>query len=175
MGTWSLPQTLPQAEKLRSLLQQPIPATTAPDVLTELYSDDALFDVIDHIGKQYGPTADIRATLKYFIADALINKDVALEPWDREAYDLLTNLCSEYLPIAHYLHQLLHRPPNRCWRALDVLEVRSDLKMQQARKVIDRVYETHEDLDIGWDSLEFIADELFPKSSEVIPTADEPS
>lgn len=107
MGTWTLPQTKTQAVLLRLLLQQPILAKNAQDILNPLFGDDDLFDVILHIKNQHGPDTDVRVTVKFFLADALVGKALAYKPWDEDAYATLCAECRDYLPLAQFMRMML--------------------------------------------------------------------
>lgn len=146
MGTWSLPQTKPQAERLISLMQKPIPANKAPDVLYDLFGSDALFDVIERTRKQLGDEADMRTPLKYFLASALATQDLAFKPWNREATELLVDECEEFIPLINYLNDFVYQTASRNWHFKDALQVRPDLSVQEAMNVIYEACAGHRSL-----------------------------
>ena len=64
-------------------------------------------------------------------------------------------------------HQLLakHRRIAIIWGTDDVHEVRPDLSEDQAWEVLQRAEHKHDaNNGIGWDTLEIIADDLYPES-----------
>jgi hypothetical protein len=60
MGTWSLPRTTAEFEKLFTAIQSPFAASTAEDRLYHLLGDDDLFDNIAK-AKKVDQTADVRS------------------------------------------------------------------------------------------------------------------
>lgn len=62
MGTWSLPKTAAQADRLADLMAGPIPASQACDLLYPVIGDDNLFDnIISIVGVE--PEADVRGAV----------------------------------------------------------------------------------------------------------------
>ena len=128
--------------------------------LSTLFASDALFDVIERIQEHSGSNSDIRVTLRYFVAEALIEKEHAFKPWDKEAVRLLSDVCQEYLPLASYLHQLIYRPRKRQWLPQDVLIIRPDLNIEQAQDVLDHAIIGEGD-ELKWSGLEWHAANLY--------------
>ena len=80
MGIWALPDTEEKIEKLKSLMENPIRADGAQDLLYNLLGCDNFFDLIDEI-KQEDPESDIRISVftyleKYDIDIGLTERDV---------------------------------------------------------------------------------------------------
>lgn len=48
------------------------------------------------------------------------------------------------------------------WQAVDVIQVREGLSAQQAKQVLDEIWENHDaDTGVSWDTLGCISDEMF--------------
>jgi len=93
MGTWALPQTVPQAEAFKSLMMQPLEAKGSEDKLDPIFGDDDLFDaIIDH-QHTFGSDSDIRLLVVYHLVGFLRHSERATKPWDPEAYSLCQETC----------------------------------------------------------------------------------
>lgn len=93
MGTWSLPQTKQQAEKLSKLLEKPLLSRSIEDNLYHLAGDDNLFDEISTLKKEYGSKYDFRNRVKTFINNIIEryenNPEDFSKPFESEALEIL--------------------------------------------------------------------------------------
>lgn len=93
MGTWSLPQTKQQAEKLSKLLEKPLSLRKAEDKLYHLTGDDSLFDEFFYLRKEHGNKYDCRDEVKNFVKEIIKRykkqpKDFR-KPFEPEALEIL--------------------------------------------------------------------------------------
>lgn len=93
MGTWALPQTKKQAEKLSKLLEKPLKAKSAEDELYDLIGDDIFFDEIAEIRRKKGASYDVRSIIKPYIEDLIKmhneNPNNFYKPFEPEALEIL--------------------------------------------------------------------------------------
>ena len=89
-GTWSIPETPEQVEKLTNLLKNPLDAETALDELYDVFGDDELFDDLE-VMKRDEPETDVRHVvirrlkdmnfIKEVRENASLNEAFFLAPW----------------------------------------------------------------------------------------------
>lgn len=82
MGTWALPDTKKKALQLEELMQSPIEARTAEEIIYNLLGDDELGDEIDNIAMSEGGHTDVRPEIACRLNEFV--EDYALRP---EAYN----------------------------------------------------------------------------------------
>ena len=72
-GTWAIPKSPEDLQKLQTLLKQPLPVgvdgQNATDALYDLLGDDQLFDKLGEFAEAVGPKEDARAVVKNFLKD----------------------------------------------------------------------------------------------------------
>lgn len=66
-GTWALPDSKEKVDRLVALMQNPIPADQAADMLYGLLGDDNLFDSIDEVKQKDDPSDDVRPVIKHHL------------------------------------------------------------------------------------------------------------
>ena len=74
-GTWSVPETPEQVEKLTNLLKNPLNAETALDELYNVFGDDELFDDLE-VMKREEPETDVRHVVISRLKDMNFIKEV---------------------------------------------------------------------------------------------------
>ena len=74
-GTWAIPDTMEKAKELSALMQKPIPAEKASQLVYSLTGDDSLFDDFYEL-EDDGPGTDARPTIARWLAD---NMDLIAE------------------------------------------------------------------------------------------------
>jgi hypothetical protein len=74
-GTWSIPETPEQVEKLTTLLKNPLDAETALDELYDVFGDDQLFDDLE-VMKREEPETDVRHVVISRLKDMNFIKEV---------------------------------------------------------------------------------------------------
>ena len=93
MGTWTLPQTKKQAEKLSKLLEKPLPLKNLENKLYDLIGDDDLFDEIVSDRKVFGEKHDYNESIKNFLKELIERYKTSLEeftkPFEPEALEIL--------------------------------------------------------------------------------------
>jgi hypothetical protein len=103
MGTWALPQTVKQAKELKKLLSKPLSPEAAENKLYNLLGDDDLFDLIAEEKERFGNECDIRILVESSLREFLSKKENAVNPWDKEAYQICQNICKSleesYIPF----------------------------------------------------------------------------
>jgi hypothetical protein len=102
MGTWALPQTVKQAKELQKLVSKPLSPKVATDKLYNLLGDDDLFDRIIAEQEACGDDYDVRILIESTLREFVEDKDLAVKPWDEEAYKICQNICKSleelYIP-----------------------------------------------------------------------------
>lgn len=93
MGTWALPQTQKQANKLQKLMLNPLPAKMAEDQLYHLLGDDDLFDKISSVRKECSENHDVRNMVKSSLRFFVETNDGAVEPWNPKALEICEQIC----------------------------------------------------------------------------------
>lgn len=93
-GTWSSPNTVDKALALHKLMQRPIPANKASDLLYDLIGDDDLFDSIHEIETQDDPTDDARHVIQHHIQKMIRNFDPNdwKSEWDADSIRILQDI-----------------------------------------------------------------------------------
>lgn len=87
-GTWALPESDDEIQKLSQLLANPLPVGTdaenATSALYDLIGDDQLFDALGELAEINGPKADARDTIKWFIQNHLPGLNAKLNIGNQE-------------------------------------------------------------------------------------------
>lgn len=93
MGTWTLPQTKQQAEKLSKLLEKTLPLNNLENKLYDLIGDDDLFDKIVSDRKVFGGKHDCSDEVKDFLRELIERYETSPEeftkPFEPEALEIL--------------------------------------------------------------------------------------
>jgi len=82
-GTWSVPETQEQVEKLTNLLKNPLNAETALDELYDVFGDDELFDDLE-VMKREEPETDVRHVVIRRLKDMNFIKEVRENSVDQD-------------------------------------------------------------------------------------------
>ena len=73
-GTWAIPSTQKEYDKVMKLMKRPIPAKGADKKYFNVIGDDEVWDDVEDILKKEGPKGDIRPAFKKFFDDPRIKK-----------------------------------------------------------------------------------------------------
>jgi hypothetical protein len=115
-GTWSVPDTPEQVQKLTTLLKNPLDAETALDELYDVFGDDELFDDLE-VMKREEPETDVRHVVIRRLKDMNFIKEVrenakqveeAVGEFADPIYDLIDDLgASDNHPVLNDLGRYL--------------------------------------------------------------------
>jgi len=93
MGTWTLPQTKKQADKLSKLLEKSLPLKNLENKLYDLIGDDDLFDEIVSDRKVFGEKHNYNESVKNFLKELIERYENPPEeftkPFEPEAIEIL--------------------------------------------------------------------------------------
>lgn len=148
-GTWAAPQTEKQALKLQALMQNPLPAGQATNVLYHLIGDDELFDNINEIEDKDGPGADVRYIIASRLKNWLDEMDQAnwRNPWDPKALAIIKGLVEKYTNLNESSQMTLDHAKFIIKASRDWLDRRNQLKNFQTTGDYDADYQRKENIE----------------------------
>jgi hypothetical protein len=103
-GTWSIPETPEQVEKLTHLLKNPLDAATALDELYDVFGDDQLFDDLE-VMKREEPETDVRHVVISRLKDMNFIKEVRENNQSQKVDEEYANEQHEQLEYIHHVLQ----------------------------------------------------------------------
>ncbi len=108
-GTWAIPKTPEQKERLKALMAEPlefgVDAQNATGAMYDLIGDDELFDQLYADSQELGPEADARPTIKKFMSqfaqlnNLWLGEDMINEDWGS----------SDWYPVMRQIYRAIRR------------------------------------------------------------------
>lgn len=133
-GTWSIPLSSQSAAKLAAVMEEPILAKDATDVLWDLFGTDALFDAIQEMDPEDDVRGLVKDHLKNVISDYAENPERFKQKADREALISLRSIIDEAESMSSVYDQIIDlRVSEGCVRAErdHALEVLDSIQMER--------------------------------------------
>jgi len=97
MGSWAYPNTVERVRRLESLMETPVRAEGAEELLHDLIGDDSLLDNI-HLAKGNDPAADVRPAIASTLEEwtRWYSVEQFMDPWEPGTRERVRELATSF-------------------------------------------------------------------------------